>query len=114
QNTAGVSQALMRGIQRKGSSMKTDNKNSEKDLNANPHSRWNTHEPTGSHSRIPESQQTRQESEKGAHKKKNEYIELLANDVEGTVSSRDTSTSPDDIAGVSDIDHGMRRSRRNK
>ena len=45
-------------------------------------------------------------------KEKDDDIELLANDVQGTVSSRDTSSSPEDIAGVADIDRGMRRSRR--
>lgn len=95
--------------------MKTDNKNSEKDLNANPNSELNTNKPLKGREHFPESQQAKDEVEKrkqpGQHKKDDD-IELLANDVKGTVSSRDTSSSPDDIAGVSDLDTGMRRARR--
>lgn len=101
--------------------MKTDNRNSEKDLNANPDSKLNTNKPISKPDRFPESQQARDEMErqkqnemdrKSPAGKKDDDIELLADDVSGTVSSRDTGSSPEDIAGVADLDHGMRRSRR--
>ncbi|MEX2234661.1 MAG: hypothetical protein WD824_21025 [Cyclobacteriaceae bacterium] len=92
--------------------MKTDNKNSEKDLNANPESRLNTNKPVKKPGKFPESQQAKDELEKLEHEKKDSDIELLADDVKGTVSSRDTSTDPEDIAGISDLDSGMRRARR--
>ena len=97
--------------------MKTDNRNSEKDLNANPDSSLNTNKPLSGRDRFPESQQARDEKEKHdrpAGRRKDDDIELLANDVKGTVSSRDTSSNPEDIAGVSDLDQGMRRSRRRR
>lgn len=103
--------------------MRTDNRDSEKDLNANPESRLNTNKPVSKPDTFPESRQARGEEEKLERKEgmeqreeeKDDNIELLAQDVKGTVSSRDTGTSPDDIAGVSDIDRGMRRgSRRNR
>ena len=112
--------------------MRTENKDSEKDLNANPDSKLNTNKPiskpdatTGSRrpdsnqERFPESQQARDEMERQDEMErstpageKDDEIELLANDVTGTVSSRDTSSSPEDIAGVADLDRGMRRARR--
>lgn len=93
--------------------MRTDNKNSEKDLNGNPESSLNTRRPTGE--RFPESDQARDEirKQKQPHEKDDD-IDLLAQDVQGTVSSRDTSSDPEDIAGVSDLDTGMRRSRRRR
>lgn len=104
--------------------MRTDNKNSEKDLNANPESRLNTNRPVSRPAdTFPESLQARDEmekverTEKIEHRehKKDDDIELLAQDVKGTVSDRDTSSSPEDIAGVADLDRGMRRgSRRNR
>ena len=112
--------------------MRTDNRDSEKDLNAKPDSKLNTNKPiskpdatTGSRrpdsnqERFPESQQARDEMERQDEMErstpageKDDEIELLANDVTGTVSSRDTSSSPEDIAGVADLDRGMRRARR--
>jgi hypothetical protein len=97
--------------------MRTDNRDSEKDLNANPESRLNTNKPVSKPDRFPESNQAKDELEKVEHPhneqpEKDDDIELLAQDVEGTVSSRDTSSDPDDIAGVADIDRGMRRARR--
>ena len=94
--------------------MRTDNKDSEKDLNANPDSSLNTNRPaTGS--RFPESHQAHDEIKKQrGPEEKDDDIELLAQDVQGTVSSRDTSSDPEDIAGVSDLDQGMRRSRRRR
>ncbi|HEY9487448.1 MAG TPA: hypothetical protein VIQ51_03910 [Chryseosolibacter sp.] len=95
--------------------MKTDNRDSEKDLNANPESSLNTNKPVSKPERFPESPAAREEMKKKsrkAQKKKDDDIELLSQDVEGTVSERDTSSSPDDIAGVSDLDRGMRRARR--
>lgn len=99
--------------------MKTDNRNSEKDLNANPDSKLNTNKPISKPDRFPESQQARDEMERQSEMdrkapagKKDDEIELLADDVSGTVSSRDTGSSPEDIAGVADLDRGMRRSRR--
>lgn len=101
--------------------MKTDNRNSEKDLNANPDSELNTNKPVSKKDRFPESPEAREEMERQNEEnrnspagKKDGDIELLADDVAGTVSSRDTSSSPADIAGVADLDRGMRRSRRNK
>lgn len=95
--------------------MKTDNRNSEKDLNANPNSELNTNKPLSGREQFPESQQARDEIAKRKHpkpRKKDDDIELLANDVKGTVSDRNTSSDPGDIAGVSDLDNGMRRAKR--
>jgi hypothetical protein len=94
--------------------MKTDNSNSEKDLNANPESRLNTNKPVARPTRFPESQQAKDEMEKLEHEQSgsDSDIELLAGDVAGTVSERETGSNPDDIAGISDLDRGMRRSRR--
>ena len=96
--------------------MKTDNKNSEKDLNANPESKLNTNKPLSRPDRFPESQQARDEMEKLEHEKdsdkKDSDIELLAGEVTGSVSERHTGTNPEDIAGVSDLDRGLRRRRR--
>ena len=104
--------------------MRTDNKNSEKDLNANRESRLNTNRPvTRPADTFPESRQAHGEMEKverterieDDNREKDDNIELLAQDVNGTVSARDTSSSPEDIAGVPDLDGGMRRgSRRNR
>ena len=71
--------------------------------------------PTGKNRPFPESQMTK-EQRKDAEKvkgKKDDDIEALADDVDGTVGSRQSSSSPDDIAGVADLDRGL-RSRRNK
>ena len=92
--------------------MRTENSDSERDLNANPESRLNTNKPVSKPDRFPESQQAKDEIEKTRHEDKDDDIELLAGEVEGTVSSRDTSSDPEDIAGVADIDRGMRRRRR--
>lgn len=93
--------------------MKIENRNSEKDLNANPESRLNTNKPVTKPERFPESNLAKDEIEKMKdEEKKDSDIELLADDVSGTVSDRNTSSSPDDIAGVSDIDRGMRRAKR--
>jgi hypothetical protein len=94
--------------------MKTDNRNSEKDLNGNPESRLNTNKPIAKPDRFPESMQAKDEIKRQANPKKDDDIELLAGEVKGTVSDRDTSSSPEDIAGVSDLDRGMRRARRNR
>ena len=93
--------------------MKTDNRNSEKDLNANPDSELNTNRPVSKGDRFPESQQAKDEMKKESpNAKKDDDIELLAGEVKGTVSERDTSSSPADIAGVADIDRGLRRGKR--
>ena len=92
--------------------MRTDNRDSEKDLNANPESRLNTNRPISKPDRFPESQQAKDEIQREANKEKDDDIELLAQDVKGTVSDRDTGSDPEDIAGVSDLDRGMRRARR--
>lgn len=97
--------------------MRTDNRDSEKDLNANPDSKLNTNKPVSKPERFPESNLAKDEMEKKNRehpdqKKDDSNIELLAADVKGTVSARDTSTDPEDIAGVSDLDTGMRRARR--
>ena len=72
----------------------------------------NTNKPIAKPDRFPESIQAKDEIQKHDSEKKDDDIELLAGDVKGTVSERDTGSSPNDIAGVSDIDRGMRRSRR--
>jgi hypothetical protein len=98
--------------------MRTDNRDSEKDLNANPDSKLNTNKPVSNPDRFPESNETKDEFEQKAREEakreanKNADLELLAGEVTGTVSSRDTSSSPEDIAGVADLDRGMRRAKR--
>ena len=101
--------------------MKTENRDSEKDLNANPDSRLNTNKPISKPERFPESHQAQDEMErvereerraKERRGKDDSNIELLADEVQGSVSSRETSNSPEDIAGVSDLDRGMRRAKR--
>ncbi|HEX8039133.1 MAG TPA: hypothetical protein VF490_08265 [Chryseosolibacter sp.] len=92
--------------------MKTENWDSEKDLNANPESRLNTNRPVTRPDRFPESAQAKDEEQKLRNKKPDTDIEQLADDVTGTVGERETGSNPSDIAGVSDIDRGMRRARR--
>lgn len=96
--------------------MKTDNRNSEKDLNANPESTLNTNKPISRPDRFPESQEAageiRKEEQREKAKKEDDDVELLANEVKGTVSERSTGSEPGDTAGVADVDRGMRRSRR--
>ena len=48
----------------KNKGMKTDNRNSEKDLNANPESRLNTNKPVSKPDRFPESNEARGEIRK--------------------------------------------------
>jgi hypothetical protein len=97
--------------------MKTDNRDSEKDLNANPESRLNTNrplpDPDQDAERFPESNVMREELEDSAveEEKDDSDIESLANDT-GTVGERTTGSSPNDIAGVADLDRGMRRAKR--
>lgn len=109
--------------------MKTDNRDSEKDLNANPDSELNTNKPITEPDRFPESPEAREEMkrrevekremEKREMEKREQPdpnraadLELLAGDVSGNVSSRSTGSNPEDIAGVSDLDRGMRRGKR--
>lgn len=96
--------------------MRTENRDSEKDLNANPDSKLNTNKPVTKpdRERFPESHEAEEEMERKRREEANKDadIELLASDVSGTVSSRDTSSSPEDIAGVADLDRGMRRAKR--
>ena len=95
--------------------MKTDNKNSEKDLNANPDSSLNQHRTADESRRFPESMHAKDQVRRDdRNKEKDDDIELLANEVKGTVSDRNTSSSLEDTAGVSDLDRGMRRGRRYK
>lgn len=49
------------------------------------------------------------EEEEERRRKKNADIGALAKEVRGTVSSRGTSRSSDDIAGVSDLDNRLKR-----
>lgn len=99
--------------------MRTDNSDSEKDLNANPESELNTNRPVSKpDDRFPESRQAKDEAER-VRKQEGEDkpadtsdIELLANEVQGTVGSRESSSDPDDIAGVADLDRGMKRGKR--
>lgn len=97
--------------------MKTDNRDSEKDLNANPESRLNTNKPLSRPEKFPESLEAKDEIVNKDHprkgpKGKDDDIELLADEVSGTVSTRDTGSNPTDIAGVADLDRGMRRAKR--
>jgi hypothetical protein len=99
--------------------MKTDNRNSEKDLNGNPDSDLNANRPSSSEDTFPESNfvkdgmpETMDCDEDKNKKKKDSDIELLAEDVAGTVGDRTTGTSPGDLAGVQDLDRGMRRAKR--
>lgn len=96
--------------------MRTDNRDSEKDLNANPESRLNTNKPVTRPETFPESLEAKDQIVNKDHQKaqneKDDDIELLAGEVSGTVSSRDTSSDPADIAGVADLDRGMRRAKR--
>lgn len=92
--------------------MKRKNWDPEKDLNANPESKLNTNRPVTKPDRFPESRQAKDEQEKLRHKKPDSGIEQLSDDVAGAVGERETGSNPSDIAGVSDIDRGMRRSRR--
>lgn len=93
--------------------MRTDNRDSEKDLRANPESKLNTNKPVSKPERFPESHEAKDEIEKRKEDaNKAADVELAASDVSGTVSSRETSSSPEDIAGVSDLDRGMRRAKR--
>jgi hypothetical protein len=112
-----LTNAIKRTVHDKNNNMKTDNRDSEKDLNANPNSELNTNRPLG-REKFPESPASRENSEKREDpvkkegRKKDDEIELLADDVKGTVSERGTGSNPNDTAGVSDIDRGMRRARR--
>ena len=95
--------------------MKTENSDSEKDLNANPESSLNTNKPLKKPNRFPESSASKgQEKDRSKAKKKDSDIELLAEDVAGSVGDRETGSSPGDIAGVSDIDTGMRRAKKRR
>lgn len=96
----------------KNTIMKTENWDSEKDLNANPESELNTNKPVTKPERFPESRQAKDEEEKRRNRKRDADVEQLADDVAGSVGERETGSNPSDIAGVSDIDRGMRRSRR--
>ena len=92
-----------------------ENRNTEKDIRKSerdlgPHSGMRPdHFPE---SRMHKDQ--REDAERVKREKDDSNIEDLATDVEGTVGSRTTGSSPEDIAGVSDLDRGMRRSRRNR
>lgn len=92
--------------------MKTENWDSEKDLNANPESRLNTNRPVTRPDRFPESNQAKDEEQKLRNRKTDTDIGQLSDEVTGTVGERETGSDPSDIAGVSDIDRGMRRARR--
>lgn len=64
--------------------------------------------------RFPESsmnKSSREDAEKTNKEEDDSTIESLADDVH-MVGSRATSSSPDDIAGVADLDKGMRRAKR--
>jgi len=97
--------------------MKTDNRDSEKDLNANPESKLNTNKPLRGTDKdsdaFPESHVMQDEELEDSviDEKDDSDIESLAADT-GTVSERTTGTSPSDIAGVADLDRGMRRAKR--
>ena len=71
--------------------------------------------PPGKKRPFPESQMAKEQRKDAENVKgeKDDDIEALADDVDGTVGSRQSSSSPEDIAGVADLDKGL-RSRRNK
>lgn len=87
----------------------SDLEKSERDLRPRP---GRTKEP------FPASQMNkdqRKDVERARHgKKDDEDLQRLADEIDGTVGSRQTGSSPEDIAGVADLDRGMRRARRNK
>jgi hypothetical protein len=103
--------------------MKTENKKAGKDMNIDPDNRKgdrpesnlnrDIHKNSQSE-RFPESNMMKDQRKSAdkARGKDDSNIEELASDVEGTVGSRETGSNPDDIAGVADLDNGLRRSKR--
>jgi len=86
--------------------MKSDNKKSDRDLNKDIHR-------TAINERFPESNMTKDSREDAEKMKKNASdIEPMSEDLSGTVGSRKTGNDPEDIAGVSDLDNAMERSKR--
>lgn len=92
--------------------MKTDNKNSEKDLNGNPESRLNTNQPVSKQGSFPESPMNEEKKNQKKKNKKNSDTGPLLDESPSSVGERATGTSPSDIAGVSDLDTGMRRAKK--
>ncbi|MEO5602332.1 MAG: hypothetical protein ABIR06_15530 [Cyclobacteriaceae bacterium] len=92
--------------------MKTDNKNSEKDLNGNPESQLNTNKPASKSDGFPESPMNEEKKNQKKKNKKDSDTGLLLDESPSSVGERTTGTSPSDIAGVSDLDTGMRRAKK--
>jgi hypothetical protein len=95
--------------------MKTNKNNSSMNLNRDSENdKLNRKRPEGPHSgmrpdRYPEGTAGENLENAGTD---DSNIEELAADVEGPVAGRTTSSSPEDIAGVADLDNGMRRARK--
>jgi hypothetical protein len=90
--------------------MKTDNKNSHKDRSRDPESNLNRDiHKNSQQERFPEANMAKESREAAAEQEKNRTTDELADDVSETRDSRPTNRSVDDIAGVSDLDKGMKR-----
>ena len=92
--------------------MKTDNKNSEKDLNGNPESQLNTNKPGSKPGGFPESPMNDEKKNQKKKSKKDSDAGPMLDESPSSVGERATGSSPSDIAGVSDIDTGMRRAKK--
>lgn len=92
--------------------MKTDNKNSEKDLNGNPESGLNTNKPVSKPDGFPESPMNEEKKNQKKKNRKDSDTEPLLEESPSTVGERTTGTSPSDIAGVADLDTGMKRAKK--
>jgi hypothetical protein len=104
--------------------MKSDNKKSErdpsakeeKDLKKGPGKDLNRDiNKNSQNERFPESNMTkdsRKDAEKNRKKDDSDIETLVNDDLAGSTNARSTSTSADDIAGVADLDNGMKRADR--
>jgi hypothetical protein len=91
--------------------MKTDNKNQHKDRSRSPESNLNRDIHRNlQEERFPETNMAKESREDAAEaEKNNQATDELADDIARTRDSLPASKSVDDIAGVSDLDRGMRR-----
>lgn len=94
--------------------MKTENKNSEKDLNGNPESRLNTRKPSAKKpGKFPESNLAKDEIAKSKREKVKDSDNKLPADEEDAAATERNSSSELTILPVSVISAGMRMARRN-
>jgi hypothetical protein len=91
--------------------MKTENKNQHKDRSRSPESNLNRDIHRNlQEERFPEANLAKESREDAAdQQKKDQAMDELAADVAKARDLRSTDKSVEDIAGVSDLDHGMRR-----